>query len=112
MDYKQQIDKARLPRHIAIIMDGNGRWAKKQGLARMFGHKQGGTWMIKNPDGKEVEIWQFLKDYAKECTQNNAEIDVYMSDVYYDYSGVSLKHYAAKFSRNTYRQVREREYSR
>ena len=41
MDLKQQIDKARLPRHIAIIMDGNGRWAKKQGLARMFGHKQG-----------------------------------------------------------------------
>ena len=41
MDYKTQIDKERLPRHIAIIMDGNGRWAKKQGLARMFGHKQG-----------------------------------------------------------------------
>ena len=41
MAYKEQIDKARLPRHIAIIMDGNGRWAKKQGLARMFGHKQG-----------------------------------------------------------------------
>ena len=41
MDYKTQIDKSRLPRHIAIIMDGNGRWAKKQGLARMFGHKQG-----------------------------------------------------------------------
>ena len=41
MDYKEQIDKERLPRHIAIIMDGNGRWAKKQGLARMFGHKQG-----------------------------------------------------------------------
>ena len=41
MTYKEQIDKDRLPRHIAIIMDGNGRWAKKQGLARMFGHKQG-----------------------------------------------------------------------
>ena len=41
MDYREQIDKERLPRHIAIIMDGNGRWAKKQGLARMFGHKQG-----------------------------------------------------------------------
>ena len=39
--YKEQIDLTRLPRHIAIIMDGNGRWAKKQGLARMFGHKQG-----------------------------------------------------------------------
>jgi undecaprenyl diphosphate synthase len=41
MSYKEQIDSARLPRHIAIIMDGNGRWAKRQGLARMFGHKQG-----------------------------------------------------------------------
>ena len=41
MSYKEQIDTARLPRHVAIIMDGNGRWAKKQGLARMFGHKQG-----------------------------------------------------------------------
>jgi len=39
--YKEQIDKERLPRHIAIIMDGNGRWAKKQGMARMFGHRQG-----------------------------------------------------------------------
>lgn len=37
----EHIDKQRMPRHIAIIMDGNGRWAKKQGLARMFGHKQG-----------------------------------------------------------------------
>ena len=41
MDYKLQIDKDRLPRHVAIIMDGNGRWAKKQGLVRMYGHKQG-----------------------------------------------------------------------
>ena len=32
-----------MPQHIAIIMDGNGRWAKRQGLARMFGHKQGVT---------------------------------------------------------------------
>ncbi len=41
MSYIEQIDTARLPRHVAIIMDGNGRWAKKQGLARMFGHKKG-----------------------------------------------------------------------
>ena len=41
MNYKQQIVAERMPQHIAIIMDGNGRWAKKQGLARMFGHKQG-----------------------------------------------------------------------
>src|SRR5215218_2654916 len=36
-----QIDKSRLPRHIAIIMDGNGRWAKEQGQDRLFGHYHG-----------------------------------------------------------------------
>lgn len=35
------IDINRLPKHIAIIMDGNGRWAKKRGLTRNFGHKEG-----------------------------------------------------------------------
>lgn len=36
-----QIDKTRLPRHIAIIMDGNGRWAKEHGQDRLFGHYHG-----------------------------------------------------------------------
>ncbi len=36
-----QIDKDRLPRHIAIIMDGNGRWAKRNGKPRIFGHRVG-----------------------------------------------------------------------
>ncbi len=35
------IDKSRLPAHIAIIMDGNGRWAKRRALPRFFGHKAG-----------------------------------------------------------------------
>ncbi|MCC7306014.1 MAG: isoprenyl transferase [Acidobacteria bacterium] len=35
------IDPARLPRHIAVIMDGNGRWAKMRGKPRLFGHKAG-----------------------------------------------------------------------
>ena len=39
MSLKDSIIKERLPKHIAIIMDGNGRWAKKQGNARIFGHK-------------------------------------------------------------------------
>ncbi|MFX8414278.1 undecaprenyl diphosphate synthase family protein, partial [Acinetobacter baumannii] len=30
-----------LPQHVAIIMDGNGRWAKKKGLARLLGHREG-----------------------------------------------------------------------
>lgn len=36
---KQQIDIERLPKHIAIIMDGNGRWAKERGKPRLFGHQ-------------------------------------------------------------------------
>ena len=36
-----QIDKQRLPNHIAIIMDGNGRWAKQKGLVRVIGHENG-----------------------------------------------------------------------
>lgn len=35
------IDPQRVPRHIAIIMDGNGRWAKRQGKPRLYGHKKG-----------------------------------------------------------------------
>jgi len=35
------LDPSILPVHIAIIMDGNGRWAKKRGLPRLFGHRQG-----------------------------------------------------------------------
>jgi undecaprenyl diphosphate synthase len=35
------VDLARLPRHVAIIMDGNGRWAKSKGLMRLVGHRQG-----------------------------------------------------------------------
>ena len=37
----EEINDQRLPRHIAIIMDGNGRWAKQQGHMRIFGHKHG-----------------------------------------------------------------------
>lgn len=36
-----QLDKARIPAHIAIIMDGNGRWAKARGMNRSMGHQQG-----------------------------------------------------------------------
>ncbi len=37
----EQLDKTRMPKHVAIIMDGNGRWAKAQGLDRSAGHKAG-----------------------------------------------------------------------
>ncbi|HPE33488.1 MAG TPA: isoprenyl transferase [Bacteroidales bacterium] len=41
MSLKEKIDFERLPVHIAVIMDGNGRWAKKQGLIRTKGHENG-----------------------------------------------------------------------
>lgn len=40
-DFLEKIDKERLPQHIAIIMDGNGRWAQEQGEDRLYGHYHG-----------------------------------------------------------------------
>jgi undecaprenyl diphosphate synthase len=41
MDWKSKIDTERLPKHVAVIMDGNGRWAKQKGKPRVFGHHSG-----------------------------------------------------------------------
>jgi len=41
MSYKDQIDQLRLPRHVAVIMDGNGRWAQQRGEHRINGHQHG-----------------------------------------------------------------------
>jgi undecaprenyl diphosphate synthase len=41
MSLKDQINTDKLPKHIAIIMDGNGRWAKGKGKFRIFGHQNG-----------------------------------------------------------------------
>ncbi len=41
MEIKKQIDHNHVPRHVAIIMDGNGRWAKQRGKERIYGHENG-----------------------------------------------------------------------
>lgn len=41
MSFLEQINTDRLPSHVAIIMDGNGRWARQRGMDRIFGHHQG-----------------------------------------------------------------------
>lgn len=41
MSFKEKIDLKKLPSHVAIIMDGNGRWARKKGKLRIFGHQHG-----------------------------------------------------------------------
>ena len=40
-DLFMKIDRQKVPEHVAIIMDGNGRWATKKGLPRSFGHNKG-----------------------------------------------------------------------
>ena len=41
MSLKEKINTDKLPKHVAVIMDGNGRWARKQGKMRVFGHQNG-----------------------------------------------------------------------
>ena len=58
------VDMSRLPRHVAIIMDGNGRWAKKRGLPRKAGHAAGAeTFRTIAPYAKELGL-DYLTVYA------------------------------------------------
>ncbi len=63
-DLKDQINKNRVPNHVAIIMDGNGRWAKQQGKARVFGHKNGVTSVRKSIEAAAEIGIQYLTLYA------------------------------------------------
>lgn len=61
---KEKIDLKKLPTHIAIIMDGNGRWAKQKGLMRVFGH-EGGVKSVREAVEGAAEIGiQYLTLYA------------------------------------------------
>jgi undecaprenyl diphosphate synthase len=55
---KQQLDLKKLPRHVAVIMDGNGRWAKQKGENRIFGHRNG---------------VQSVRDVAEACAELGVE---------------------------------------
>ncbi len=55
MTFEEQLNKENIPAHIAIIMDGNGRWAQSKGLHRAAGHKQG-VEVVKAVTEKAVEI--------------------------------------------------------
>lgn len=61
---KTQIQKGTLPGHLAIIMDGNGRWAKQKGKPRVFGHKNGVTAVRQAIEGcREIGV-EYLTLYA------------------------------------------------
>ena len=59
-----EIDKKNLPKHIAITMDGNGRWAKAKGKNRVFGHKNGVTAVRETVESAVENNIEFLTLYA------------------------------------------------
>jgi len=76
------IDKNKLPGHVAIIMDGNGRWAKQKGKLRIFGH-QNGVAAVREVTEAAAEIGvQYLTLYAfstENWNRPKAEVDALMS---------------------------------
>ena len=81
-NYKDQIDKQRLPQHIAIIMDGNGRWAKKMGNQRIFGHQNGVTSVREVTEAATELGIKFLTLYAfstENWNRPKEEVDALMA---------------------------------
>ena len=59
-----EIDSTKLPVHIAIIMDGNGRWAKKRGLPRHYGHQEGMNRVVEIVEASKAIGIKYLTLYA------------------------------------------------
>jgi len=78
---KEKLDITRLPRHVAIIMDGNGRWAKERGYDRIFGHQNGVT-SVREITEAAAEIGiEYLTLYAfstENWSRPQAEVDALM----------------------------------
>ena len=62
---KINIDSKRLPKHIAIIMDGNGRWAKMRNQPRVFGHREGARSVRKDFEASAKSGAKSASDLAK-----------------------------------------------
>lgn len=79
---KEDIRKDRLPIHIAVIMDGNGRWAKKRGNQRIFGHKNGVQAVKETVEGSAELGINYLTLYAfsrENWNRPKQEIDALMN---------------------------------
>lgn len=82
MSVKNQLKQEKLPRHVAVIMDGNGRWAKKRGNLRVFGHKNG-VKAVRQVTEAAAELGiEYLTLYAfstENWSRPKAEVDALMS---------------------------------
>ncbi len=97
------IDKNRVPRHVAIIMDGNGRWAKAKGHDRIFGHQNGVDSVDKVTEAASELGVEYLTLYAFSTENWNrpvAEVDALM-----DIFSSALKAYIEKISKNNVRFI-------
>ena len=82
MTYVEQINLTRVPKHIAIIMDGNGRWAKERGLERSEGHRKGLDVVHEITDAAAEVGVQYLTLYAfstENWNRPQAEVDALMA---------------------------------
>lgn len=82
MSLKNKIDKQKLPGHIAVIMDGNGRWAKERGLDRSEGHREGAVSVktVIDTAGKLGVSYMTLYTFSTEnWNRPTAEVDALMS---------------------------------
>ena len=81
-ELKDRIDRSKLPCHIAIIMDGNGRWAKERGSHRIFGHQNGITAVKDTVEGAGELGVKYLTLYAfskENWCRPKEEIDALMN---------------------------------
>ena len=82
MTCKDKINTDKLPEHVAIIMDGNGRWAEKKGNQRVFGHKNGVTAVRETVEAAAEIGIRYLTLYAFSTENKNRpkqEVDALMS---------------------------------
>jgi len=79
--FKEKLDITRLPKHIAIIMDGNGRWAKERGYDRIFGHQNGVTSVRETTEAAAEIGIEYLTLYAfstENWSRPQTEVDALM----------------------------------
>ena len=98
---KQKIDFEHLPKHIAFIMDGNGRWAKCRGKVRTYGHKQGVAAVekvIKHSQKLGLEIISFYAFSTENWKRPKEEVD-YIFELLRDY----IKEHKDDFRENNIR---------
>ena len=82
MDKKLRIDLLKVPKHVAIIMDGNGRWAKSKGMSRVFGHKNALTAVresVKAASQINIEAITLYAFSTENWNRPKLEIDALMS---------------------------------